>query len=690
MRKMLVLIMGIIMLPVQDNFAQTTQSWPHPIPCRIEDGANKDLFIMTLGDVQTSLSQGTFDPVSDQVTLLDGETKPHYYRDTLGIKCYQPLNKSKFPLPPSGWCTWYFYYSRINEDEVMQNAKWIADNLKDYGAQYVQIDDGWQGDAGQEGQRDWTRVRESTFAGGMETLAEYIKSLGLTPGIWIAPHGQSNPEIVKENPNVFLLKPDGTSASETWEGKFLMDPTTPESEVYFRDLFQMMCDWGYDYFKIDGQPIVVDEYAKKKEFMKNPDDDNIKLYRNTLRIIRDVIGPERYLLGCWGMPIEGIGIMDGSRTDGDIVLGWEGGFMLALRATQRDYYLHNIAWYNDPDVFVLRSPMTYPQAQAWATLQGLSGVALMATDRLEDLSQPRVELMKRIFPAVDIRPLDLFKVEKNKKIWDLKIDHFGRQYDIAGLFNYDQQQRETMYIPFADMGLPSEKPIHVYDFWNQDYLGAWEVGMVVDVDPTSCRVLTLLPDSGQIQLISTNRHITQGWVDLKEVGYDASTHTYKGRSEVIADDPYELRFVFPKGRNYTVKSAKAKSGWKKLPLKITNHQGWATVQIDSAKTQDVDWTVLFEPAEFYPYPTSNPEKLTMKQLGPDEAVITWNEQYWLNNGYRVYLNDELLGYTPKAMFPIAGLNPDKNYVVEVETTWEDGTVSEKRSKLEFTLASTEK
>ena len=39
------------------------------------------------------------------------------------------------------------------------------------------------------------------------------------------------------------------------------------------NLFSGFVHDGFDYFKIDGQPIVVDEYAKKKEFMHQPADD---------------------------------------------------------------------------------------------------------------------------------------------------------------------------------------------------------------------------------------------------------------------------------------------------------------------------------------------------------------------------------------------------------------------------------
>ncbi len=77
--------------------AMTDQVWPHVIPCRIHDGTNPDLFVMTLGDVQTPIADGVFDPMKDEVTLKDGTVIPNYYRDVLGVKFYQPLDKSRFP-----------------------------------------------------------------------------------------------------------------------------------------------------------------------------------------------------------------------------------------------------------------------------------------------------------------------------------------------------------------------------------------------------------------------------------------------------------------------------------------------------------------------------------------------------------------------------------------------------------------
>jgi hypothetical protein len=682
----LILCCVLALLDNAPGQTQSSQPWPGPIPCRVQDGPNKDLWVMTLGQPQTSLADGVFDPLSDQVTLKDGSVKSNYFRDTLKVPFYRPLDKSHYPLPPSGWCTWYYYYNRINADEVKRNTDWIAANLKDFGAQYVQIDDGWQGLGGRDGGRDWSHVNPERFPKGMADLAAYIKTAGLKPGLWLAPHGQSNPEVVKNNPDTFLLRTNGESASDTWEGRFLLDPTTPQAHQYFHDLFQQLAGWGYDYFKIDGQPIVVDEYRARKQFMKNPSDDAPALYRSTLEDIRNVIGPDRYLLGCWGIPLEGAGIMNGSRTGGDIVLGW-GGFNVSLQATLHYYFMHNIVWYSDPDVVVVRSPLTLDQARVWATLQGLTGQALMSSDRLMDLSPERVELLKRIYPATDIRPLDLFPVERNKRIWDLKINHLGRNYDVVGVFNFNEGQTERTFLSWEELGLPTNQPMHVFDFWNAEYLGAWKGGLSVPVTPTSCRVLTLVPCEDRIQLVSTSRHITQGWIDLIDNSANDSGTEQKGTSVLVKNDPYEIRFAFPPGTNFAVKVATAHGPSGELPVRINNHQQWASISFASPEAGEVKWEATFEAAPYYHFPPSPPEGLWVERVGLDGVNLHWREQYYLNNGYNVTLNDELVGHSSEAQFPLRGLNATNSYTAQVRTVWEDGKSSPRAGEAKFTLAS---
>lgn len=651
---------------------------PAPFPARMNDGGLRDLFVVTLGSVQTPLAQGMFDPRTDEFTLRDGRTVRNWYRDSLGIAYYAPIDKSVFTVPPSGWCSWYYYYQEFDEEEIRRNARWMAENMKEFGALYVQIDDGWQGAGRGLGEnRDWTTI-DRRFPGGMDGLARDIRKLGLKAGLWLAPHGQSNAAVVRANPGVFLLKPDGTSASETWEGTYLVDPSTPAAHEYLARLFRKLSGWGYDYFKIDGQPIVVDEFLKKHTFMRVPADSAAGFYRGTLRTIRGAIGKDSYLLGCWGIPLEGAGIMNGSRTGGDIVLGWDG-FKVALDATMQYYFLHNVVWYCDPDVMVLRSPLTVEQARVWATLQGLTGQGLMASDRMPDLGPERVEILKRVYPAVDARPLDLFPSKRSKRIWDLKVSHLGRSYDVVGLFNFNEGKPAAVDLRWTELGLPAGKPVHVYDFWNREYLGCFDAGLQLEVPPTSCRVLTLLPADDGIRLISTSRHITQGWVDLKQLREGGTS--VAGESRVIKGDPYELRFVFPRGKNYKV--ARAVAGG--LPVRVSAHQGWARVEFTPSKTGTVAWRVEFAPDAVYSYPVRKPSGLEAVSAGLNGAALRWNPQYYLNSGYAVWLDSVVQGYTPVAAYRLAGLEPGRRYRAEVATVWEDGRMSGERAVKDFVV-----
>lgn len=674
-----------ILLPLIDRAAkhygdlalrsESMPTWPHPIPARVRDSSNKDLMVMTLGPVNPSIADGTFDPAKDELRLRDGAVLKNYFRDTLKIKYFHAIDKTRFPLPPSGWCSWYFFYQEIDENEIKLTARWIAGNLKDYGVQYVQIDDGWQGTGHGLGEnRDWSTINHR-FAGGMDGLARYIKSLGLKPGIWLAPHGQSNVTVVKNHPGVFMMKQDGTSASSTWEGTYLVDPSAPEAQQYLKDLFTTLSGWGYEYFKIDGQPIVVREYRNKKDFMKAPAADSDELYRDTLESIRAAIGPDRYLLGCWVIPLEGVGLMNGSRIGADVLPNWDG-FKFAMRATMQYYFLHNVAWYADPDVFIVRQPLPLEQARAWAALM---------SDRLMDLSPERVELIKRVYPAVDIRPLDLFSSERNKRIWDLKINHLGREYDVVGLFNFDESKNVPLFVNWKDLGLRDGELVHVFDFWNKEYLGAWEKGISVELPPASTRVLTLVPATDEIQLVSTSRHITQGWVDLVAHKYDATRMTYSGRSKVVKDDPYEVRFAFPRGKSYAIKSASARSRNGRLPVRVVNHQGWATIEIASPQTTEVTWDVVFEPAAAYHFPVREPGNLWAERAGIDGANLRWTVPHQPATGYQVSLNGNVVGFTPTQIFALRGLDANTSYAAEVRTVWQDGKLSEKKAQLSFTL-----
>jgi len=667
--------------------------WPRPIPVRLKPDGRDHLLVTTLGEVITTLADGTFDPVLDRVATSGGRVIEDYYKNELDIAYYQPIDKTTFRVPPSGWCSWYYYYQEIDSDEILANARWIAENLAPYGARYVQIDDGWQGTGHGLGEnRDWTTIDVRFRDLGMDGLADSIRSLGLEAGIWLAPHGQSNEQVARSS-DAFLWKPDGTTASDTWEGTYLLDPSVPAAHTYLETLFTTLTDWGYSYFKIDGQPIVLGEYASKQPYMSGdlPEGDSVtlaaELHRGTLRTIREAIGDGSYLLGCWGTPLPGIGILNGSRTGGDIYQGWQG-FLVATEAVQRWNFLHNIAWYSDPDVLLVRPPLTEGMARAWSTIQGLSGQALMSSDRLPDLPASRLEMLKRIYPAVDIRPLDLYKPDNVRKpVWDLKVNHLGREYDVVALFNYDTKSAVSRQVTWEELGLRQNQVYHVYDFWQGMYLGAWDQGVFLKVPPADVRVITLVPEEPRPVLVSTNRHITQGWVDLVELdeGGIFTEPSLAGRSNVVADDPYTLVIGLPRdAATFKIAEASAAGDAQSVRTSWANHQGYATLTIDSDISQSVEWSIRFQPAQAYVYPVVSPSQIQVTQDGIGAANLRWPTQYHVKAGYVVEIDGQSVGTAFQPSARLSGLEPLRSYQIGVRSVWYDGTTGEDAAEVNYT------
>ncbi|MFO0839932.1 MAG: NPCBM/NEW2 domain-containing protein [Phycisphaerae bacterium] len=672
--------------------------WPRPIPLRLKPDGRDELLVLTLGDVQTPLAQGTFDPVADRVTLADGRTIENYYKSVLKVPHFRPLDKSVFPVPPSGWCSWYYYYQEVTPEEVLVNARWIAANLAEHGARYVQLDDGWQGTGhGLGDNRDWSTIDERFRGRTMAGLATQIRALGLEAGIWIAPHGQSN-EAVARGSDAFLFTRDGKSASDTWEGTFLLDPTAARAAEYLRDLFGRIRSWGFSYFKIDGQPIVIDEYSKRAAAMRGPldsaepDDARAeRLYRQTLTTIRESIGRDSYLLGCWGIPLPGIGIMNGSRTAGDVVLGWDG-FLVANDAVQRWNFLHNVAWYCDPDVMTLRPPLSAGVARAWATIQGLSGQALMTSDRLPDLPASRLAMLHRVYPAVDVRPLDLYRPDNVRKpIWDLKVSHLGRQYDVLAAFNYDEKTAQTRLVTWQSLGLDPAKAYHVYDFWNDAYLGAWPQGVFIETPPADVRVLTLVPESDRPVLIGTSRHITQGWVELLALTENGTSGAprLEGRSRVIPGEPYRLVLGLPRSKHsFRVSRVRVGPGGAlRGAPEIQNGTGFATVTLDLAgpAPRELRWTIELERSEAYVFPVHSPSSIQARSIGLGAVELTWEEQYHARVGYQVSIDRQALGVAFENRAVLRDLRPGQNYKIAVASTWFDGSVSEKPAEAQVKI-----
>jgi hypothetical protein len=579
-----------------------------PLPCRLEPGTQANVIHAQLGISSYPGFASLYDPISDSAltstrsagpgVLWEARVSRDFMRVSRGLKWFRYIDKSYFKTPPSGWCSWYYYYRGLTESEAIKNLDWMADNLEPFGAEYFQIDDIWQarGDEDARYWRDWSGVNQPNFPQGMKWLADQVHARGMKPGIWLACFGNSNSELVKSNPKLWLVNEKGEYVDAGWVGRYLCDPSSPEGQKYMTDLFTKLArDWGYDYFKIDGQPPTVQMLSRNQKSLKNPALAGDEAYRAGLNAIRKAIGPERFLLGCWGTPTEGIGIMNGSRTGGDVAANWQG-FRPAIDCTMRWYFTHNVAWYADPDTLLVRPPLTLDQARCWASLYGLTGQLLMASDKMYELPQDRVEVLKRVFPAADITPMCLYPQPGRARLFHLaaRIPGEGMVRDVVGLFNWEERAN-PVELKFADINPDwAGASVALYDFWNKRYLGRFTDQVTFSQRPTSCEVLSACRVRQRPELISTSRHITQGGLDLAQADFEPQVPAWSGVSRCVAGDPYTLSFLLDVQQNvYTITRANT-SG----PA--------ATIQVDGAvghvtftpqESGEVVWRVEFAQTE---------------------------------------------------------------------------------------------
>jgi len=84
----------------------------------------------------------------------------------------------------SGWCSWYYYYTKVTEQDVLSNLEYFEQH-KDLDISLIQLDDGYQ-----TGIAEWGIYNEkfnSKFPHGVKWLAEQIHSSGFKAGLWVAP-----------------------------------------------------------------------------------------------------------------------------------------------------------------------------------------------------------------------------------------------------------------------------------------------------------------------------------------------------------------------------------------------------------------------------------------------------------------------------------------------------------------------
>lgn len=154
--------------------------------------------------------------------------------------------------------TWIPFTKNIDEKLIRELAKAAADA----GVKEFVIDDGWQDSYG-----DWG-IDTRKFPNGLKPVFDYIRSLGMKPGLWISV-GSASPDskVVKEHPEWFVQDQHGHLASlhmEDDKERYTACFSTGWHDYIKNILLKLAVDYGLEYMKLDFS-IVTSPYVYNKE-----------------------------------------------------------------------------------------------------------------------------------------------------------------------------------------------------------------------------------------------------------------------------------------------------------------------------------------------------------------------------------------------------------------------------------------
>jgi hypothetical protein len=231
----------------------------------------------------------------------------------------------------------------------------------------------------------------------------------------------------------------------------------------------------------------------------------------------------------------------------------------------------------------------------------LSGAFYLNSDWLPALPAERLDIMKRTMPAhgVTARPVDYFD-SPLPTTWLVSDTRQPVRRDVIGLFNWATPVLKAD-CSCAKLGLDPAKTYHAFDFWANQPLASFQGEFKCDVSSNSCRVISVRAEAGHPLLVSTSRHVTQGIVDVTGEEWNAARKTLSGVSQVVGNDPYELRLagLDAGGKQWKLTSAKVAAKDKAAGVTIAprpaagGEDGWCRVGIDAKQSRAVRWTLEF-------------------------------------------------------------------------------------------------
>ena len=301
--------------------------------------------------------------------------------------------------PMTGYTSWYNHYQNISEQIIMENLEHVHEMGQNFDV--FQIDDGYQTYVG-----DWLEVNRDKFPEGLEPVVDRIHTYGMKAGLWLSPFVcEKNSRCYQEHRDWLVQNENGhpVCGGSNWSTFYALNLELPQVREYLKEVFHQILDvWGFDLVKLDflyGACMQPTPYKTRGQLMCEAMD-----------FLRELVG-DKLILGC-GVPLgPAFGKVDYCRIGPDVGLDWDGAPKEKLLHRERvstkntigntiyRRQLNGRAFWNDPDVYLLRDDnikLSAKQKALLAQVNGLFGGLLFTSDDVGSYDAEKRKLQKSL------------------------------------------------------------------------------------------------------------------------------------------------------------------------------------------------------------------------------------------------------------------------------------------------------
>lgn len=263
-----------------------------------------------------------------------------------------------------------------------------------------------------------------------------------------------------------------------------------------------------------------------------------------------------------------------------------------------------LRWYKLRSVFYY-----YPDSKAIhihneAVRKSLVTMLALTSGRLElatpfsMLTPDMVHDISRTYPMYDgirsPRPIDAFLGQKNPRVYDLELTP---DWHALTLFN-SGSDRDVISVSlnksmvYGGLQLNPTTDFYVYDFWKNKFIGKVKGDSTLksELNSMECTMYAIKKVEAVPQLLSTNRHILQGWMDVKELNWNKNNKTLSGKVTVVEGEPFKIVIATNNWKNVKISTDATSSKWENHP----DSDSLKVLVLDNPTTKEVKWSVSFK------------------------------------------------------------------------------------------------